>query len=189
MLASLHARCAQLKQRPPLQTADSHVQSPLCSRLVLSTTAHWELEVAGSASQLAVDLRVSIESVVDTTSLLLVQHNLQNLAAVLLGSHSLADNLNWVDDVSQNGIVDSSQSSGSRSLLCLAGSGSVGSLWPWQDTSRGEEDDVSVAELLLKFSGKSLLDLVEVREEWDWHEDDNCALAVADFELTSRLDL
>ena len=42
---------------------------------------------------------------------------------------------------------------------------------------------MSIAELLLKFSGKSLLDFVEVLQKWDWDEDHNCTLAMADFEL------
>lgn len=151
--------------------------------LILSTTTHGELEVASSASQLAVDLGVGIKSVVNTTSFLLIQHNLQDLAAVLLGSQSLANNLDWIDNIGQDSIVDSGQSSGSWSLLCLAASRSVGALWSWEDASRGEEDDMSVTELLLQFSGESLLDLVEVLEERDGDEDHDGALAVADFEL------
>lgn len=173
----------------PLQAADSHVQSPrLLCLLVLGTTTHRELEVASSTGQLAVDLRVGIESVVHTTSLLLIQDDLQDLAAILLGSQSLTNNLNWVDDIGQDRIVDSGQGSGSWSLLCLAGSRSVGSLWSWKDTSRGEEEDVSVAELLLEFSGESLLGLVESLEKGNGDKDHDCALAVADFELPLMLD-
>ena len=79
--------------------------------------------------------------------------------------------------------MDSSESSGSWSLLCLVGSGSVGSLWPGENASRGEKEDVAVAELLLELTGKSLLDLMEILQERDWDEDNDCALAVADFEL------
>ena len=79
--------------------------------------------------------------------------------------------------------MDSGQSSGSWSLLCLAASGSVGALWSRENASRGEEDDVSVAELLLEFSGESLLDFVEVLEEGHWDEDHDGALAMANFEL------
>lgn len=42
---------------------------------------------------------------------------------------------------------------------------------------------MSVGELLLKFAGETLLDLVEAREERDGDEDDDGALAVAHFEL------
>lgn len=47
---------------------------------------------------------------------------------------------------------------------------------------------MSVGELLLEFSGQSLLDLVEVVEERDWDEDDDCALSMADFELRYLLE-
>ena len=90
--------------------------------LILNTTADWELKVASTARQLAVDLGVSIESVVNTSLLLLVKDNLQDLASIFLGAQSLADNFDWVDDIGEDGIVDSSQSSGSWSLLCLRAS-------------------------------------------------------------------
>lgn len=87
--------------------------------LVILATADWEFETTGSASEFPVDLRVGIESVVNTTSFLLVQDNLQDLASILLGSQSLSNNLDGVDNISQDGIVDGGQSSGSWSLLCL----------------------------------------------------------------------
>lgn len=172
---------------PSLQLLDSHYH--IAEALVILTTADGEFETTGSASEFPVDLRVGIESVVNTTSLLLVQDNLQNLASILLGSQSLSNNLDGVYDISQDSIVDGGQSSGTRSLLCLRCSGSVRSLWSWQDTSRCEEEDMSIGELLLEFSGQSLLNLVEVVEERDWDEDDDRALAMADFELTGGLDL
>ena len=42
---------------------------------------------------------------------------------------------------------------------------------------------MSVAEFLLEFTSESLLDLVEVLEEWDWNKDHNCSLVVTDVEL------
>ena len=42
---------------------------------------------------------------------------------------------------------------------------------------------MSVAEFLLKFTGKSLLNLVEVLKEWNWNKDHNCSLVVSDIEL------
>lgn len=130
--------------------------------LVIGTTADGELEVASSASQLAVNLRVGVESEVNTTSLLLIKDNLQDLAAILLGAQSLANNLDRVDDISEDGIVNGGESSRSWSLLCLAATRSVGSLGSWKNTAGCEEEDVTVAEFLLEFAGKSLLDLVEV---------------------------
>lgn len=170
--------------------AESHVRlSVSWETSILSTTAHGELKVASSARQLAVYLRVRVKSVVNAASLLLIQDNLQHLAAILFGSQSLADNLDRVHDVCQDSVMHSRQSSRPRPLLCLGGSGSVGSFWLWQDTSRCKEEDVSVRELLLELSCESLLDFVKVLEERNWNEDYDRALAMADFELSSRLDL
>jgi hypothetical protein len=65
-----------------------------------------ELEANTSSSQLLVDLRVSIESVINSSLLLLIENNLQNLATVLLGSETLANNLNGVDEIGKDGVVD-----------------------------------------------------------------------------------
>lgn len=157
--------------------------------LVLSSTRYGKLEVAGAASQLAVDLAVAVESVVNSTALLLVKDNLKDLAAILFGADSLANNLDWVDNVGKDSVVDSGQSTRTRSLLGLAGAGSVGSLWLGQNAAGSQEDDLSVRELLLQLTGQTLLDLVEVLEQRDWHKDDNGALVGANIELSCRLDL
>lgn len=157
--------------------------STAAHHLVFSTTAHWELKIAGSAGQLAVDLRVRVQAVVDTTSFLLVKNHLQDLAAILLGAQPLANDLDRVHNIGQDSIVHCGQGSRTGSLLRLRRSGSVGSLWLGEDTARRKEDDVSVGELLLEFSGQSLLDLVEVLKQRNGHEDDDCALVVAHFEL------
>ena len=67
------------------------------SHLVLHWPSHWELKTNTTSSQPSIHLRVSIESVVDPTPLLLIQHNLQHLASVLLRPGPLADNLNRVN--------------------------------------------------------------------------------------------
>lgn len=123
--------------------------------LVLALGADGELEANAAAGQFSVDLAVGVESVVNTTALLLVKDDLQHLAAVLLGADTLANNLDWVDNIGKDGVVDSSQSSGSWSLLSLGGSGSVGSLGAGKDTALSQEENVSVRELLLEFTGQS----------------------------------
>lgn len=52
-----------------------------------------------------------------------------------------------------------------------------------KDAARGKDEDVTVGELLFEFAGEALLDFVEAGEDGDWHEDDDGAFAVADFEL------
>jgi hypothetical protein len=70
-----------------------------------------ELEIHNAASQLAVDLRVSIESVINTTLLLLIENNLEDLGAIFLGAETLADNLNGVDEVAEDSVMDSGECS------------------------------------------------------------------------------
>ena len=96
--------------------------------LVLSTALR-ELKANTTSSQLLVDLGVSIESVVNTSLLLLIEDDLQDLGAILLGAETLADNLNWVDEIAEDGVVNGSECSGTWSLLGLRGSGTVASLW------------------------------------------------------------
>lgn len=79
--------------------------------------------------------------------------------------------------------MDSGKSAGSRTLLLLGSSAAVGALGAGQDASRGEDEDVTVGELLLEFAGKALLNLVEAGKERDRNEDDDCALVVADLKL------
>lgn len=124
--------------------------------LVLGGTGLGELEVDVSARQAAVDLGVGVESVVDTTTLLLVKDDLEELAAVYLGAQTLADNLDGVDEVSKDGIVDSSQSSRTGSPL-LEGVARAGrALGSGKDAARGDDQDMAVGELLLELTSQAI---------------------------------
>jgi hypothetical protein len=116
----------------------------------------WELEVNTTASQLLVNLGVGVESVINTSLLLLVEDDLQDLSSVLLGAETLSDNLNWEDEILKDSAVNSSECSGTRSLLGLRSSGSVGSLGAGKDTAGSEDEDVTVRELLLEFTGETI---------------------------------
>lgn len=75
----------------PLRAALSHklagpLRCALLHRLVILTTTDRELEATSTASKFPVNFSISVQSVVNTTSLLLVQNDLQHLAAILLGS-------------------------------------------------------------------------------------------------------
>ena len=145
---------------------------------------------------------------VDTTTLLLIQDDLDGLAAVLLGADALADDLNGVDQVVEDGVVDSGQSTRARALLVLVGARVDGALGAGENPALSDEEDVAVRELLLELTGQAmvllvqvflpvysiirayrnrcsvpLLDLVEALEERDRDEDEDCLLAVADLDL------
>lgn len=183
-----------------------HIKSLLFSfwNLVFSSAALRELENNVAAGQSSVNLAISIEAVVNTTTLLLIENDLDGLAAVLLGADTLANNLNGVDDVGEDGVVDSSQSTGTRTLLSEGVARADGALGAGEDTARSNDDNVAVGELLLELTSQSvgpsvsapsfqsvwcfsqnipLLNLVETLEERDGNEDGNSLLAMADLDL------
>jgi len=151
--------------------------------LSLLSTALRELKVDTLARQPLVDLRVGIESVINTTPLLLVQHDLENLGAIFLRSDALADNLNWVDEIVQDAVVNGGECAGSWTLLLLRCAAAVGALWARENATGSNDEDVAVGELLLKLAGEALLRLVPSRKQRYGDEDDNCFPAVANLNL------
>lgn len=134
----------------PLQQDFSHP-------LVFNSSALRELKVNTTAGQLLVHLRVSIESVIHTTLLLLIEHNLQDFASILLGAQSLADDLNRIDQVGKDGVVDGSESSGTGALLSEGGARAGGALGTGENAARGKNQDMAVGELLLELTGESVV--------------------------------
>lgn len=160
-LASFDSLQAYMKAyaTPAPQNDDQTKPNPDCSlppqHLVLGTGLG-ELEANTTASELSVNLRVGVKSVVNASSLLLIKDNLQDLAAILLGAETLANNLNWVDEVGKDSIVDSSESSRTWALLGLRSAGAVGTLWAGENTAGCKDQDVAVRELLLELAGKTV---------------------------------
>jgi len=115
-----------------------------------------------------------------------VQEDLEDLGAVNLISNSLADNLGRVYNVLQYRLVHSSEGSGHRAGALLE-SGSVESLR--EDGSLGDNHNVSATELLLKLADDSVLDLVEILQLAERHEDDDGLAATVKVELLSSGDV
>jgi hypothetical protein len=151
-------------------------------RLVLSG-ALGELEVDALAGEALVDLGVGVETVVNTTALLLVKDDLEDLGAVLLGAETLADNLDGVDEVGEDGVVDSGKSPGLGALLGLRSARAVGALGAGQNAAGSNDQDVAVRELLLELTGETLLGLVPALEKGNGDEDDDRLPAVANLDL------
>lgn len=124
---------------------------------------------------------------------------LEQAGSVEPNSDSLSNNLCRVDEVVQDGVVDSHQGAGSGSLL-LQLVGLPGGLG--KDSSLGNEDHVLATELLLKFSHKPTsskivsqiihldifisspgLNLLECLLLRNRHEDDNSLLATSTVDL------
>lgn len=104
------------------------------------------------ASELAVDLTEGVDLVVNASALLGVKEDLDDLVAVLLGADALADNLGRVDEVGEDGIMDSSESAGPGALLLdTAAAARLG-----KDAALSKEDNVAVRELLLELTGQAV---------------------------------
>lgn len=125
--------------------------------LVVSGAGLRELEDNTTAGEAAVDLRVGIQPVVNTTALLLVEDDLEDLGAVLLGAEALADDLDGVDEVGQDGIVDGRESAGARALLLEGVAGAGRALGARENAASGNEEDVAVRELLLQLAGEAVM--------------------------------
>lgn len=129
--------------------------------LVVGGTSLGELEDDATASEAAVDLGVGVEAVVNTTTLLLVEDDLEGLGVVLLGAEALADDLDGVDEVGKDGVVDGSQSARTGALLLLGVARAVGALGAGENAARGQDEDVAVGELLLELTGEAVETILE----------------------------
>lgn len=128
----------------------------LSPNLVIGDGALGELKGDTTAGETSVDLGVGIESVVNTSLLLLIEDDLQQLAAILLGAETLANNLDWVDEVGEDSVVDSSESSGTWALLLLGSAGAGRALGAGEDAAGSKDQDVAVRELLLELTGETI---------------------------------
>lgn len=139
----------------------------------------WDLEHDLLTGQFVVDGLEGFQLVVDLLNILGVQQDLLDLVTTDQVSDSLANDFGWENQVFQDLVVDSSQSSGSWSLLKLSRS----SGWLWQDSSFGQEDDVTVWELLFQLTGQLDLDLVVGSQRWNWDKDGNSLLTTSNVNL------
>lgn len=135
-------------------------------RLVVGRRGLGELKVDALAGEALVDLGVGVEAVVDAAALLLVEDDLEDLAAVLAGADALADNLDGVDEVVQDGVVDGGQGARAGALLRLVAARAVAALGAGQDAARGDDQDVAVRELLLELTGDAVVPLARC-ENWE----------------------
>lgn len=139
----------------------------------------WDFENNLLTGQFVVDGLERFQLVVDVLDVLGVQQDLLDLVTTNQVSDSLTNDFSWENQIFQDLIVNSSQGSGSWSLLSLSGF----SRWLWQDSSFSQEDDMTVLELLFQFSGQLDLDLVVGSQRWDWNKDSQSFLTTSDFDL------
>lgn len=127
--------------------------SPFPPHLILRRTPQRELKPDPLPRQLPVHFRISIQPIIHTASLLLIQHHLQHLTPILSRPCPLSYNLHRVHDVAQDGVVDGCQSARVRALLGLRGARAVGTFGARKDAAGGEDEDMAVGELLFEFAG------------------------------------
>jgi hypothetical protein len=94
-------------------------------------------------------------------------------------TESLANDLGGVHKVIQDGVVDGSQGTGSGTRLLTVVAATRNS----QDAALGNENNVTVRELLLKLTGDLGLDLLERLLVGDGNEDNDSLLTSANFNL------
>ena len=122
--------------------------------LILSSTLR-ELKVDPLPRQTLIHLGVGIETVIHPPALLLVEHGLEDLAAVLACADALAHDLDGVDKVGEDGVVHGGECAGARALLRLRGAAAVAAFRAGEDAARGDDQDVPVGELLFEFAGQA----------------------------------
>lgn len=131
------------------------------------------------ASKLLVNRRESVELVFERSGILGVKEDLEGLGTINLLTESLTNNFGGEDHIVQDGIVDSSQGTTSRTRLLVVGTTSGNR----QDTTLSNEDNVAVRELLFEFTGESDLNLLESTLKRNGDEDDNSLLTSTKFDL------
>src|SRR5262245_41251853 len=96
--------------RPPDRPSESVIRLPSTifqTDSIICNIALGELKVDDLTRQALVNLRICIESVIHTSSFLLVKYHLEHFAGILLGTGPLTNNLNRVDEVMKNGVMNS----------------------------------------------------------------------------------
>lgn len=139
----------------------------------------WDFKDDLLTSQLVVDGLERFQLVVNVLDILGVQQDLLDLVATNQVSDSLTDNFGWENQVFQDLVMNSGQSSRSWSLLGLSRS----SGWLWQDSSFSQEDNMTVLEFLFQFSGQLNLNLVVSSQRWDWNKDSQSLLTTSNIDL------
>jgi len=156
------------RPEPETQTLNRTLDAPankttlLLPTLVLGSSLG-ELKDNTTASKAAVDLRVGIEPVVNTTTLLLVKDDLEGLGAVLLGAEALTDDLDRVDEVGKDSVVHSGEGARAGTLLLQGVAGAGRALGAGKNAARGQDKDMAVRELLLQLAGQTVVSVSIIR--------------------------
>lgn len=151
------------------------------SSIYLELNGSRELKDDILTSELLVNSRESINLVFKRGGILGIEEDLEGLGAINLLAKSLTDNFSGVDEVIQDSIVDSGQGTRTRTGLLTV----VATTRNSQDTTLSNENNVTIRELLLEFTSKTSLNLVETSLARDGDKDDNSLLTSTELNLDS----
>lgn len=149
-----------------------------CSSLEFGVGREFKNDVL--ASELLVDSREGVKLVFKRSGILGIKEDLESLGAINLLTESLANNFSGINEVVQDSIVNSGQSTASRTGLLVVGATSGDR----QDTTLSNKDNVTVRELLLELTSESSLNLVESIEARNRDKDDDSLLTTTEFNLS-----
>lgn len=136
--------------------------------------------------ELAVDSGEGISASLNIRLVLGVKVDLDNSLSINLHSGALSNNLSRVDDVFQDGVLDGSKCAGS---------------WAWsicflvtverlaQDGTLSNNQNVTSRELLFQFTDKSLVDLVDGLQQFEWNVKNDSLLSVSTVNLLGSCDV
>lgn len=152
-------------------------------------TGSGELKAHLLASQLAVDTSEDLDLALSLRLLLGIKQNL-HVAAAILDTNALANNLSRVAQILQPVLMDSSQGAGTGTLV-LDGTG-VLALRLAHDTAVGNHDNGTVTtatELLAELMEETALDLLPGLQLGHGDHKDEGTTAIAEVELTGTVEL
>jgi len=145
-----------------------------------------ELERNLLVCELSVDSSKSISASLNICLVLGVKVNLNNSLSVKLHSGALSNNLSRIANVLQDGVLDGSQCAGSRA-------GSTGFLVTVerlaQDGTLSNNQDVTSRKFLFQFTHKSLVDLVDRFQQFEWDVQDDSLASISTVNLLGGCDV
>jgi hypothetical protein len=149
--------------------------------VLLIQLVDWEFEHI-LASQSLVHMREGIQLVLKSSGILLVQEDLDQFAAVCLDAGTTTNDLSWIDQILEDLVVHSSQSTAAWTLLL----GTTLACWLRKDATLSNKDNMAVRELLLQLAGEALLNLMVLSQKWDWDKDNDGLFAVTKLDLPCK---
>ena len=135
--------------------------------------------------ELCVDSSEGIGASFNVGLVLGVEVYLKDTLSINLAADTLSSDFSWVNDILEDGVLYSSESTGARTKT---GSLVRTSIALSKDGTLCNNQDVTSRELLFKFTNKTLVDLVEAFEEFVRNVKDDCLASTSNINFLSSGD-